>query len=279
MNDEIDSTMLENLQYKFDSLITDLGELRGDIQFIKAIFVKKQEKKEKRRERKRQKRLEEQLELEAARERGIYENIVWKLRHRPWQFMPMPKSNLTRKEMQLMSLVVKEETEAEIAQAMNIKVITVRALISALKKKLDLPDREDLIAAYLEQVRIRREHRRQRCIVLLSWLLDPPEGVNWRSEINATWKKTFGKAKTLRYKGPYISDEVVEYLKPYQVLAIKLKIKGLDNSAIAARLKIKPTTVRTYFAEVRSSIKGVCGVIVESDQELVDRFRKHPRFC
>lgn len=264
-----------DMQSQIALLMREVRELRSDIQYIRDFVQAKQDKYNCKRHRKEQMRLAEQRERQAERNRSIYREIIWELEHRPWQFMPFPKWVFSPKELEMVKLLSQEATDAQIAQSMNIKEWSVPARICAINKRLNLKDREELIRCYEEQLRIRRKHLHRRCKVLLSWLLNPPEGY-FNTSIKGTWRRRLGKKKNFRYVGQYISDEIFKGEPPYKIQALKLLMKGLDEEQIATRLKIRKATLRSYYSEFRSMIKRVAGVTLSSNEDLVERFKKHP---
>ncbi len=77
--------------------------------------------------------------------------------------------------------------------------------------------------------------------------------------------------------GTYISDEIFDRIEPHELSAWKLKMKGLKDDEIALRLKIRKSTLQSYFSAVRSTIRRVTGVDLRSTDALVERFRSHSR--
>ncbi|CAN5440040.1 hypothetical protein BH10CYA1_BH10CYA1_62100 [soil metagenome] len=266
------------LETRLESFFEEIVEMRSDIQLIKAFVQAKQERQHQQREKKRQKRLAAKQEVQSRHDRRIYEEIVRNIRIRPWLFMPMSKRPFSPKEVQLIALVANDATDKQIAKQMSIQETSINSRVKAIARRLKLNDKTELIDFFRQGIMARRQHRHQRCLALLSWLLNPPAGFYYRSNINARWTRTFGKSKTFRYAGLHISDEVFDYLRPNQIEAMRFKIKGLNDKQIATRLKLSESTVKAYFAEFRSTIQTVTAVTIPSTDALILRFREHPRF-
>ena len=263
------------LREKIAVLSQQLDGLHNDVRFIKTFFLEKQAKKARQRRKKEQKRLEIEKERKAKEDRSTYEHIVWEVKNRPWHFMPDPSSKLSPKELELVSLLVQGQTDKEIAEQMELKENSVTARICAANKKLELNSREELIAHYLDYQNILRKHRHRRCLILLSWLLNPPPGFTYHRNLNLTWKRTLGRGRKFYYKGPYIPQETFDRLRNYEHAALKLKLREFNNAEIAERLKIKETTLRSYFAEICSTIRRTAGVIITSDQALIVHYKEY----
>jgi DNA-binding CsgD family transcriptional regulator len=126
------------------ALNTQLHELQQDIVFIKQFVLAKLAKKEKRRQKREQKRLEEQRAKKAKEDRSRYERIVWQMGYRHWDFMPPATSELSPKELELVSLLAQNKTEKEIAECMQLKENSVNPRICAANGKLGFNSREKL---------------------------------------------------------------------------------------------------------------------------------------
>jgi len=266
---------LTMLQTKLDWLSQRLDELHSDLKLIKDIFLKKQAKKQRRQEKKEQERLEIERQENEKEDRSNYEQIIRQVVHRPWALCPAPDSGVTEKELELLSILVPDQTDRKIALKMNIKEQSVSPRICALNKKLRLNSREDLISYYQNYRKIFRDHRHQRCLWLLSWLLDPPPGIQYRRKLTLTWRRKFGRGSNFHHAGPYIPPNVFDDLCHYEHAALKLRMAGCDNKAIAKQLKIKETTVSSYFARFRGHIKLYAGVSIRSEEELMRVYKEH----
>ncbi|MBX9877585.1 MAG: LuxR C-terminal-related transcriptional regulator [Candidatus Obscuribacterales bacterium] len=270
----IDVEVIVQLRREMVEISQQLSDLQGDIRFIKEIFLRKQAKKVRRRQKKDQQRLEAEQARQARQTRATYEEIIWTLSRRPWMLMPTPPSQLSPKELELVSLLANNKTDVEIADRMSIKRNSIRPRICAASKKLKVNNQQELIAYYFGYQRMYREHRRRRCLSLLTWLLNPPPGFINRPNLDVRWKQALRYGRTLRYAGPYVPIKVFEQFRHYEHTALRLKTRGLSYAEIAVRLKLKEPVLRGYFSQIRSDIKRTTGVTI-SDDQLVSHYKKY----
>jgi len=266
---------LEMLFVKVEVLTDQLTSLQADTQYIKSFIELRVEKKARRRAEKEEARLAVERAREAHERRATYENIVWRMGHLPWHFMPFPKCSLSPKELDLVALLSRGKTASDIATIMNIKQSSVSPRICAVNKKLGLTTREELVAFYTDYMQSRRRHRNRRCQILLSWLLWPPEGFMHRRKYKLVWKRRLSRSKTYRHTGYYISPAVFDNLRHFAHEALKLKAKGLSQADIAARLNIKEPTLSSYYAQIRSDIRILAGVKISTDAELISAYKRY----
>lgn len=273
--DEDDRIVLTRSE--IDTLKLQFEELRNDILFLKNIFLKKQAKKQKRREKKELERVEIEKEKKAREMRSRYEDIVWQVTHRLWDFMPNPQNVLSPKENELVWWLAKGRGDYDIAMQMKLRESSVSARICAINKKIGLSTRQDLIAYYSEYQKGLREHRHIRCLTLLSWLLYPPPGFFHRPNLRIAWLRRLGPGQSFHYVGSHVPGRVFDSFRDYEHTVLKLKSQGFDNAVIAERLKIKVTTVRSYLGEIRGGIRLMAGVNITSDKELISHYRKYQK--
>jgi len=101
--------------------------------------------------------------------------------------------------------------------------------------------------------------------------------MEYRRDLKLTWRRKLGRGNNFHYAGPYISPKVFDRLCPYEHGVLKLRMAGCDNAAIAKQLKIKETTVSSYFARFRGLINRRTGVSLRSEEELMRVYREHLR--
>lgn len=261
-----------------DILLREIANLHKDIQLITAFVQDKLDKRARKKERKLARRLAEERRLREIEKARFYKSLVWYLRVRPWNFMPMPKNSFTLMELKVTELLARGQSDTEIAQKLNLKENSIPARICAINKRLKLRSRSELIEHYRNEFKERKKQRRRRCLTILYWLLNPPANPLNGSCINAPWEKGLGKSKWFRYVDLYISNEALERLSSQQMTALKLRLKGFDDEQIAERLKVRRQAVRSYFSEIRSTIHAVSAVKLASSEALVERFQRHPYF-
>lgn len=255
-------------------LSQQLMVLQEDVTYLKDYVFAKQQKKQRRRDKKEHKRLLAQQERLAAKIRREYEEIVCEIKRCPWQFMPSPEGRLTPKEAQLVSLLARGKSDAQIAKDMQLNQRSILPRIYAAKKKLGLSTRQDLISHYENYRSQLQDWRHKRALTLLRWLLDPPPGFIHRSNLELSWKRTLGLGRTFRYGRPSISIKVFDSLRPFEHSVLTLAIRGLNKSQIAQALKIKEGTLRSYFGDIRGTVRLTTGVTLSS-QELTERYREY----
>lgn len=142
----IDQGGLADLQAQVDKLCQQVGEVQSDIQFIKAFFVDIQEKKERQRLKKEQERLERERQARARKNREFYEDIVWHIEKKClWRFMPAPKSKLSPKELQMVSLMTKGLSDKEAAVRMNLKEGSISPRLCAINSSLGVNSRDQVL--------------------------------------------------------------------------------------------------------------------------------------
>lgn len=272
IGNRVESGLLER---KIHLLSQRLKEMHDDIQFIKEFFLAKQAKKERHRQKKERIRLEREEQRQAEQDRKFYEDIVTKVKERPWEFMPAPARELSPKEWELVSLLARDKTDQEIASIMKLKQNSVRPRICAAYKKLGLDSWQDLIPYYAKQQKIYSDHRRRRCRILLSWLLDPPPGFIRRPDLKLSWRRSFRQGQVFRYAGPHIPAKAFEWLQENERRVLRLMTQGMTHGAIAERLNIKESTVRYRLAQIRSIVKIRTGLNTWSDEALAAAYAKY----
>jgi DNA-binding CsgD family transcriptional regulator len=193
LSNGIESTDLIQIRKEIGEISERLAALSHDIGYLKEIFVAKEAKRTRRRERKEKKQRELERQLKAQERRAEYEEIVWDMRRRPWDFMPAPTSRLSPKELQVLSHMAQNRSDQEIALRMEIKETSITPRVCDLKKKLGVASRQDLVTFYLQYQKAFRDHRHQRCIKILSWLLHPPPGFIRESDFTLVWKRSLGR--------------------------------------------------------------------------------------
>lgn len=263
---------------QFSMLMQEIQRIGSDVKYLRNIVQAKQEKLEAKRERKRQELLSQQKKEQAERNRRIYENLVDKLKDRPWQFMPYPKGPFSPKETEMVGLFANGNSDFQIAQKMGIKESSIPARLCVICKRLNLKERSELIEQFKKYTKNWKRHRRRRTRIILSWLLNPPPGHFEHSNINAGWRRKLGKSSSYRHAGPYITDEVFIYTNPHELLAWKFKMKGMRDEDIAAKMKIRKSTLQSYLSEVRTTIRIIAGVDLRSTEDLVKHYKEHPMF-
>lgn len=263
------------LERKVHLLNQRLKEMHDDVQFIKKIYLEKQAKEERHRQKKERKRIELEQKRKAEKDRSFYEETVSKLVRRPWEFMPAPAHGLSPKEWELVSLLASDRTDQEIASNMDIKENSVRPRVCAAYKKLGLNGRQDLISYYAKYQKSFNDHRRRRCLILLSWLLNPPAGFIRRANLKLHWRRSLGRALAFRYAGPHIPAKAFNLLRECEHRVLRLRTQDMTNGAIAERLKLKETTVRSLLAQVRYTVRVWTGVSVWSDEALTAAYAKY----
>lgn len=269
-----DQTDLTALREEITSLGFRLNQLQEDIRYIKDIFLAKQSKKERRRQKKEQARLAIEREAKARKNREMYEDIIWKLIRRPWSLMPAPQSKLSPKELELISLLARNKTHTEVAEHMALKENSIRPRICAACKKVGLRNEQELIAYYCDFRKQCHVHRRRRCLILLTWLLNPPPGFIRRRNLDPNWHQKMGRSRKFRYAGPYVPTSVFDRFRHYEHNVLRLKARGLSYAEIATRLNLKEAVLRGYFSQIRADIKGTCGATI-TDTLLIDRYKKY----
>jgi DNA-binding NarL/FixJ family response regulator len=263
------------LKSELDSLSMQVEQLNGDIQYIKSFFVAVDERKEQRRLQKEQERLGQERRAKAHAERKKYEALLWNLRQYPWNIWPTPKSGLSRKEEELVSLMARGESDEEICKKMNLVASSIIARLCVIRKALKANSREAVIAFYLNYQADCREHRQRRCLYVLSWLLNPPPGENCRPAKWETLNANLGLGREFRLIGPRVPMRLFKDLRPYEQAALKMKLEGLAYSEISERLKVKPATVKGYIVELRSVANYRTGAAVNSDEDLLDLYKRY----
>jgi len=88
--------------------------------------------------------------------------------------MPPPRSVFSPKELELVSLMARNKSDAEIGRSMHIKELSVPPLVCAATQRLELKSRQELVNVYLDYQKHVREHQHRRCLKILKWLLHPP---------------------------------------------------------------------------------------------------------
>ena len=172
---------------QFSLLMRELSRLRSDVSYLKGIVRVKQDKKAARREKRRLEELVREQKAWEERQRRKYEEIVRLLTERPWKLWPPPKSIFSPKEEEVVRLLACGKSHAEIAVKMGLKEGSIAARLSVVNTRLRFKNRDELVAAYKEHAESRRKHRRHRCMVLLSWLFQPPPGRESRSNFKVAW--------------------------------------------------------------------------------------------
>jgi DNA-binding CsgD family transcriptional regulator len=265
---------LERVQKEMIALRQHLHELSADIRFIKDIFLAKRAKRERKNQKKAQSKLERERQKAAQEARSTYEHIVWQVRIRPWNLFPSPTCDFSTKERELLALLARNLTDQEVARRMNLKEPSITARVSAMKKRLAVRSREEVLQHYLNYRREFREQRNERALWLLSWLLNPPPGFNYRHNLNLRWRKSVGKGSSFHLTEPLVPLSTFTGLRPYEHAVLSLKIKGISDSEITERLKLKRNTLKSYLGEIRGHIKITTGISIESEEHLVRAYRE-----
>lgn len=240
---------------QFSLLMQELYRLRSDVRYLKGVVEKKQAKKAARREKRRLEELAREQKAWEERQRRSYEEIIRLLTESPWKLWPAPKGIFSPKEEEVVRLLASGKSDAKIAAKMGLKEGSIAARVCVINKRLNFKHRDELVASYFQHVQSRKEHRRCRCLRLLSWLFDPPTGRIARSNFKVSWRRRLGKAKTYQYAGPFITDEIFRYVKLHKLEAWKMKMKGMTDEEIAAKLKVRKSTSQSYLSEVRSRVQ------------------------
>jgi len=256
------------------ALREQLCELRAEIRFIKDIFLAKQAKRERKTQKKAQIKLEREREKAAQAARSTYEHIVWQVRFRPWNLFPPPTCDFTTKERELLALLARNLTDQEVATKMNLKEPSITARVCAMKKKLGVQSREEALQRYYNYWKRFRDQRHERCLWLLSWLLNPPPGFNHRRNLNLSWRKAVGKGSSFSLAQPQVPLSAFDGLRPYEHAVLNLKIKGICDTEIAERLKLKRNTLKSYLGEIRGHIKITTGIVIRTEEQLVSAYKE-----
>jgi len=265
-NSPISTSPVALLEAKIDALTSQLTAFHTDVQFIKAVLQAKIDKKERRRQKRALKQLEAERQQRQLRLRRQYEEVVRTFRWRPWYFMQAPQSRLSPKELELVGLVKQNASIDEITQKMGIKPNSVPPRFCAMRKYLGVDNDAAVIAYFDDYQRVLREHRHRRCITLLRWFLHPPEGRIHEWDFKTKWRRRLGKGNELRYAGPYVPLKAFESLRVYEHRFLRMKLDGNTNSEIAAHLKIKETTLKSYFGRIRSTVWYSAGTNCSNEQ-------------
>ena len=249
--------------------------LHKDIQIIKDFVVAILDKQELHRKNKEEKRLAAEREIKAQKDRRTYEHLIWQLCRHPWDVLPAPKSKLSAKEYELVSLLARNLTEDEVAEKMGLVRSSINARLCVIKKHLGVKTQDEVIQYYFDYRKSYREHRHRRCTTLLTWLLNPPLGFYYRRNLDVSWRRTVGKKRNFRYAGPYVPGRVFKSFHDYQLKALDMKIRGADLETIGKRLNLKPNTLKGYFSEMRSKVNGWSGTSIRTDEELIYYYKQY----
>ncbi len=260
---------------KLDLLARQVGDLTADVQHIKNFVAELEDEREQHRRRKEQKRLEIEKKKRDEHNRQYYSHLIWRLGHMPWRLSPAPTSPFSPKEQELVSLLEAGLTDNEICSKMRLRASSIVPRIWVMKERLSLNSRQELIEFYLKYKAECREHGSRRCLGILRWLLNPPPRSNDCQRQPAKWRPAVGRGSVFLMIGPRVPAKVFDELRPYELAALDLKLGGYDNAEIGRRLKIKPTTVETYLADIRGQVKRMTGVTIMSEEDLFQFYRKY----
>jgi DNA-binding CsgD family transcriptional regulator len=176
--------------------------------------------------------------------------------------------------MQMVALLARGKTDAEVAAMMNIKENSIGPRICAINTSIGTRTREEVIAYYHQYQDIYRKHRQRRSAVLLHWLLNPPPKSRHGWSLPVQWKRVIGRGKRFYNGGPYIPESTFKSLQDYKQKVLQLKMNGVDDKIIAEKYKLKETTVRSYMSDMKAHARWVSGVTV-SDEALIAAYKKY----
>ncbi len=264
-------TTLADIQAELSAVRQQLVEIQADVQYIKAVFVREEESRlaQQLKEEQAQRALE--TERTAREIRYRYEDIVWRLRdNRTVKLIPPVPCKISARELEIVSLMARKYSDADIAVRLNLKENSISPRICAMNKTLGLSDRQQLVDFYTQHVAIVRAQRQQHCKTLLRWLLNPPPGFIRYPNFELRWQRKLGKGRDFCHVGDYIPRRVLDSLRPFEHRLLSLVLKGQNDESIASKLKIKATTIKTYLADIRSTVKMMTGSAVSTDTLLVN---------